>query len=95
MRMKYTAAIDTAGDSVVGCSQRMRQVGDDMYSYLRNLVSADQLRGEGIQQALEASQKRWNLACNDFANAEQQFGMRCKDSFANMMACDQRAAGYF
>lgn len=94
-RMRYTPAIDAAGDTVVGCSARIRQAGEDMYAYLRGLVGAGQLQGEGIQQALEASHQRWNAACDQFAVAEQEFGTKTKASYANMMAEDLRAAGHF
>lgn len=93
--LRYTDGIDAAGDDVITCADRIRQAGDDMFTHLRNLISSDQLSGEGIAAALDASQQRWNTACNEFATAEQQFGMKTKDAFANMMAADHRGAGFF
>lgn len=95
MQLRYTPGIDAAGDSVVSAANNIRRLGDEMYTHLRNLVGSEQLSGPGIAQALEASQQRWNAACNEFALAEQKFGMRTKDAYANMMAADQRGASYF
>jgi uncharacterized protein YukE len=88
--LRYTDAIDTAGDDVVTCSDRIRQAGTDMYQNLRNLISGGQLTGDGIATAMQESQDRWNAACDEFATAEQQFGVKTKDAFVNMMAADVR-----
>lgn len=95
MHMRYTDSIDAAGDDVITCADRIRQTGDDMYRHLRNLMSSDQLTGEGIASALDQSQERWNTACGEFALAEQQFGMKTKDAYVNMMAADHRGGSYF
>jgi uncharacterized protein YukE len=92
--IRYTDAIDTAGDDVITCADRIRTAGQDMYDNLRNLISSGQLTGEGIATALDESQTRWNSACDEFAQAEQDFGTKTKDSYANMMAADHRGAGY-
>lgn len=95
MTMRYTAGIDMTGDDVVTAADNIQRIGDDMYAYLRGLVGGEQLSGEGIAQALEESQHRWNDACQEFARAEREFGMRTKDSYANMIAADHRGAAYF
>lgn len=94
MHMRYTDSIDMAGDDVISCADRIRQAGDDMYAHLRNLVSSGQLTGDGIATALEQSQTRWNNACSEFAQAEQEFGTKTKDAYVNMMAADQRGGSY-
>lgn len=93
--VRYTPGIDAAGDDVVTCSGGMRQAGDDMYSYLNNMCESGQLRGDGIEQALRASQQRWHAACAEFADQEERFGVACKDAYANMIATDLRYASYF
>lgn len=90
MHMRYTAAIDAAGDSVISHAGNIQQIGNDMYTYLRNLISSDQLSGEGIARALEESQARWNTVCEEFAQAERDFGAKTKEAYANMMAADAR-----
>lgn len=95
MHMRYTPGIDSAGDGVISCAGNIERIGNDMYTHLRNLVGSDQLSGEGIAAALEASQARWNTACAEFAAAEQRFGTTTKDSYANMMAADQRGGSFF
>lgn len=95
MRLKYTPAIDTAGDDVITAANNMRQAGEEMYNHLNRLISSGDLRGDGIAQALEASHKRWNQACDEFANSEQTFGTTVKNSYADMISTDHRCAGYF
>jgi hypothetical protein len=94
MVLRYTDSIDMAGDDVITASDRIRQAGEDMYQHLRNLVSSGQLTGQGIATELEASQTRWNTACDEFATAEQDFGVKTKDAHVNMMAADMRGGSY-
>lgn len=86
---------NVVGDDVVSASQRIRRAGDEMYAHLRSLFANGHLEGEGIQQALEASQNRWNAACDSFANAEQRFGQQCHSTYTNTMATDRQCGGYF
>lgn len=90
MSIKYTAAIDTAGDEVISHAGNIQQAGKDMFDHLRNLIGTDQLNGEGIAQSLDTMQTRWNNACEEFAQKEREFGMRTKDSYSNMIATDRR-----
>ena len=63
--------------------------------HLRGLIDSGKLSGDGIAQALEQSQTRWNKACDEFAEAERKFGLTTKESYANMIAADYRGASYF
>jgi hypothetical protein len=93
--LRYTPAIDAAGDEVIRCGETIKLAGDDMYGCLLNMCDSGQLTGEGVEQALRASQARWNAACSEFATAEQTFGTRVKDAYSNMIATDMRYASYF
>jgi|ADGO01.1.fsa_nt_gi hypothetical protein len=94
-RLKYTPAVDAAGDDVISRANAMRAAGEEMYSQLNSLLSRGDLRGEGIAQALKASHDRWNQACDDFVVSESTFGTTVKDSYTGMIATDMRCAGYF
>lgn len=93
--MRYTEGVQAAGESVVNHANNIRRMGEDMYDHLRGLMDSGQLTGEGIAQALTDSQTRWRAACDDFAQAEEDFGNRTQDAYVNMMAADHRGAGYF
>lgn len=95
MRLKYTPAIDSAGDDVITAANNMREAGQEMYSFLNRLIASGDLRGEGIAQALQESHQRWNQACDEFANSEQTFGTTVKESYVDMIQTDYRCAGYF
>jgi uncharacterized protein YukE len=94
MRLRYTPAIDVTGDGVISVADRIQQIGDEMYSYVRGLVGGDELTGQ-IADALEASKQRWHTACDEFAMAERRFGTTTKEAYANMMAADARGANLF
>lgn len=92
--IKTTDAVQHAGEAVQGHAARIQELGDNMYQQVRNLLSNEQLSG-AIGQALEQSQDRWDAACRDFADKEQQFGVRTVDSHINLLAADTKGSGYF
>ncbi|HLU44399.1 MAG TPA: hypothetical protein VKZ67_05175 [Natronosporangium sp.] len=93
--LRYTPGIDAAGDEVIGHAGAIRQAGEEMFTYLNQMCESGQLRGEGIEKALRESHQRWNIACDEFAAKEEQFGIAVKDAYANMIATDMRYASYF
>lgn len=95
MHLRYTPAIDVTGDGIVTAADTMMQIGAEMYSYLRNLITSGLLDGPGIARGLDESQGNWNAACVEFSQCERDYGLTTKDAYMNMMAADRRGGGYF
>jgi uncharacterized protein YukE len=92
--MRYTGAIDSAGDMVSTRAQNIENLGQEMFEEVRNLIGNGGLTGE-IATALEAAQTKWDQGCTQFAEAEKEFGRKMQTSYANQMATDRRGSGYF
>jgi hypothetical protein len=93
--IRYTPAVQQAGETTITHANNIRRIGADMYAHLNQLVSSGQLTGDGIATELQNSQRRWNEACDAFAQAEEDFGNRTIDASVNAFAADAKGGSYF
>lgn len=92
--MRYTTAVDAAGDAVAGYAKEIETLGADMFQRVRDLIGSGGLTGR-IAEALEQAQTEWDTGVQQFSAAEHQLAMKTKDSYSAIMAADNSGAGYF
>lgn len=94
MVIKYNmAAIQNASGGVTNCADRMREIGETLFTELKQILG-DRFTG-ATASALEQCHLDWDRKCGEFITAEQAFAERVAQAAENMDLTDRAGAARF